>query len=101
MLQYITNRKQAIYTNFLFWRLAVGTFRNALSRMSIEGIAHELPATRDRRPGHPGTGFLCQRDWSSQGAPRDPADLERRHCRSRGADAPAEPLQDRPRHRPL
>jgi len=38
MLQYITNQKQAIYTNFLFWRLALVTFRNALSRMSIEGI---------------------------------------------------------------
>src|SRR6195256_3840916 len=35
MLHHITIRRQVIYTKLSFWRLALGTFRNALSRMSI------------------------------------------------------------------
>src|SRR6185436_3364966 len=38
MLHDITIRNQAVYAELRFWRLAIGTFRNALSRMSIEGI---------------------------------------------------------------
>jgi hypothetical protein len=37
MLHDITIQNQAGYTNLGFWRLALGTFRNALSRMSIKG----------------------------------------------------------------
>ncbi|WP_141688164.1 hypothetical protein [Bradyrhizobium paxllaeri] len=59
MLHDITIQNQEVYTEKGFWRLALGTFRNALSRMSIEGTAHELPATWHQ---HPGTGFLSQRD---------------------------------------
>ena len=37
MLHDITIRNQAGYTELEFWRLALGTFCNALSRMSISG----------------------------------------------------------------
>src|SRR5579883_1659551 len=62
---------------------------------------HELPATRDWRTGSPGPGVVSEPDRGGPGAPRRPADLERGEGRGRRADAPAEPLQDRPRHRPL
>src|SRR6266702_528442 len=110
MLHDITIRKQAIYTNFAFWRLGLAT-RFAMHCQECrqplricryrKDQAHELPATRDQRPGHPGTGFLSERAWSCRGAPQDPADLERRYRRGRGAHASAEPLQDRPGYRPL
>src|ERR1700733_6642899 len=68
---------------------------------SEKDYEHELPATRDRRSGSPGPGFVSERARGGPGAPRHQADLERGDGRGRRAHAPAEPLQDRPRHRPL
>jgi len=62
MLHDIIIQNQELYTEFAFSRLAIGTFRNALSRMSIErrvtktlqiyrhrkDYPDELPATRDQ-----------------------------------------------------
>src|SRR6202041_1839130 len=63
---------------------------------SEKDYEHELPATRDRRSGPPGSGLVSERDRGGACAPRHQADLERGNGRGRRAHAPAEPLQDRP-----
>src|SRR3569832_799211 len=67
----------------------------------MKDYGYELPATWDQRSGSSGSGFVPARDRSGPGAARHPADLERGDGRGRRAHAPAEPLQDRPRRRPL
>src|SRR5271156_7215991 len=68
---------------------------------NVEDYEHELPATRDRRSGPPGSGLVSERDRSGPSASRHQADMERGDGRGRRAHALTEPLQDRAGHRPL
>src|ERR1700733_12974978 len=95
------------YRVYLLTRILRCTVMNVENSAALQPVAsekdyeHELPATRDRRSGPPGSGLVSERDRGGACASRHQADVERGNGRGRRAHAPAEPLQDRPRHRPL
>src|ERR1700684_3812148 len=103
--RYLPNSGFRVYVLMRILRCTVTNVENSdtscRSVASEKDYEHELPATRDRRSGSPGSGFVSERDQGGPSAARHPGDLERGNGRSPRAHAPPKPIQHRPRRRPL